>query len=161
MVDAREGGRQWQFLAAVGAAVGLHGLALPFLRTEGVGCAFVRPNVLPLLLLLGVLAGCSAEQYRQSPEGMEAASEQAIVFERPISNLRDEGFVPLPGMRDVYYIPDTDLIVKCDRNFKLNLSLKRTFNCYYLDRRLRKIQGSDFAVQINPFYGDEGFSPYR
>lgn len=157
MVAVRRGRREWLGQTLAGGVTGPPQPALPFL---GIWYAFARPGVVFFLLLVG-LAGCSVEHYRQPYDGLEEPVGQVIDFDRPISNLRDEGFVPLPGMRDVYYIPDTGLIVKCDNKFKLNLSLKRTFTCYYLDRSLRKIPRSDFVVQINPFQGDEGFAPYR
>lgn len=120
-----------------------------------------------VLIVLLMLCGCVARQdegyYENSRayEEDEASMEYAMNAGQPVSNLREEGFVPLPGHRNVYVMPESGLMVKCDDSFKLNLSMKRTFRCYYVDRRMRKIQGSDFDVQINPWRGDGGFTPYR
>lgn len=120
-----------------------------------------------VLVALLILSGCMARQddgyYENSRtyEEDEASMEYAMNAGNPVSNLREEGFIPLPGYRNAYVIPESGLMAKCSDNFTLNLSMKRTYRCYYLDRKMRKIPGSDFDVQINPWRGDGGFTPHR
>ncbi|MBG3875981.1 hypothetical protein FVW20_02805 [Desulfovibrio oxamicus] len=123
------------------------------------------PAVFALLAATLLLSGC-VRQYEGAGDQPEyyrndEQLEYMLRANEPISNLRDEGFEPLPGQRNVYFMPGTDLMVRCSDKFDLNASMKRTFHCHYVDRRLRKIPNSDFVVQINPWRGDEGFSPYR
>ncbi len=121
--------------------------------------------VFALLAATLLLSGC-IRQYDATDEQPEnyrndEQLEYTLRANEPISNLRDEGFEPLPGRKNVYVLPGTDIMVRCSDKFDLNASLKRTFHCHYVDRRLRKIPNSDFVVQINPWRGDDGFSPYR
>lgn len=118
-------------------------------------------NVIIVLVLVSIF-GCVRSANSDYERYEDNESYSMLSGNEPISNLRDEGFVPLPGKKNTYYAPGTEFVVKCDDRFVLNLSMKKTFHCYYLDRRFHKIPGSDFDVQINPYRGDEdGFSPYR
>lgn len=96
-----------------------------------------------------------------NPEEQQRVYDTFFRGHAPISNLYDEGFRPLPGSENTYYLPGAEIFVQCGDRFVLNASLKRTFKCYRITQYGRRIPGSDFDVQINPWAGDEGFSPYR
>lgn len=116
-----------------------------------------------LLVLTALVASCVSVTPRtaQDVQREQQLAQEIFGGRGPVSNLYDEGFEPLPGVANTYYIPGNDIYVRCSDRFTLNASLKRTFRCFHVDRRMRKIQGTDFDVQINPWNGDEGFSPYR
>lgn len=128
------------------------------------GAALLTLAVLQLFACAAT-GGQNGGQNQEQSEEERVADEQAVaeIFagHGPISNLYDEGFRPVPGMRGVYYLPGSDIMVRCGDSFRLNLSMKRTFDCYHVDRGGARIAGTDFVVQINPWQGDDGFSPYR
>ena len=110
--------------------------------------------------LIAVSFPADARQ-RSEEGGGESELVARLRASGPISNLYDEGFVPVPGINNTYFLPNSNIVVRCGDKFTLNASLKRTFHCTHIDGTGRVIPGTDFVVQINPWVGDEGFSPYR
>lgn len=126
--------------------------------------AYSSATLLVLAATLLVMAGCVTlpSSDEQSTRSRLTPSQYAQLRRNdPISNLYDEGFHPVPGLPNTYYLPNSNVVVRCDNRFTLNASMKRTFQCVHLDANSRAIPGSNFVVQINPWKGGEGFSPYR
>lgn len=115
--------------------------------------------------VVSVTYGCAGISVAHDENGDHRRSndelQSALRANSPISNLYDEGFRPVPGVKNTYYLPNSNIVVQCDSQFTLNASLKRTFRCFHVENNGHKVSGSDFDVQINPWQGGEGFSPYR